>query len=95
MIWLMPHDLAIGKPSFARWNKYFMDLLKRLKLKNLVVIIVGVQDFGWATNDNFGLHPLRKEQGDNKGTYAYILCWRKCIEKHVICKHFILLVNNI
>ncbi len=61
MIQLMPHDLTIGKPSFARWNKYLMDFLKRLKLKNLVVIVVGVQDFGWATNHSFGLHYLRKE----------------------------------
>ncbi len=46
MIWLMPHDLKVGKPSFVRWNKYSMDFLKRLKLENFVVIVMGVQTLG-------------------------------------------------
>jgi len=42
----MPHDLIVGKPSFARWNKYSMDFFKRLKLENFVVIAMGVQTLG-------------------------------------------------
>ncbi len=43
--------------------------------------------------DTFSLDFLRREQGDNSRINV-MLFWNKCIERHVIPKHSILMVNN-
>jgi hypothetical protein len=48
----------------------------------------------WRTSDTFHLYLLKKKQENIKEKYV-ILCWNGCIKKHVILKHFILVMNNI
>jgi hypothetical protein len=44
--------------------------------------------------DTFSLDFIRREQGDSNRINV-MLFWSKCIERHVISKHSILMVNNV
>ncbi len=56
-------------------------------------VVVKVQVIGMGASDTFGLHLLKRRQGKSRRKDA--MCWNRCVKKHVISKHYVLVMNNI